>query len=278
MNRITLNNGLTLPQLGFGTYKITEEKTLDRLLPKAVDLGYELLDTASYYNNEKALGNCIARHSLFGKLKVCTKIWPKDYGRDKTLYSIEKSLKDLRLQKLEVLFLHWPSEDFEESWKALEEVYEQGLCNFIAVSNFHQKHLEKLFLHANIKPAIDQLETHPLLQQREMKEYLAKYNIQLEAWSPLARSTEELTAAKIIEELGKKYNRSSQQIVIRWHIENGDMLIPKTSNLDRLAENRSVFDFSLSKEDHKKIDDLDKGIRVSQDPEDENWLNKIREK
>ncbi|NMB14884.1 MAG: aldo/keto reductase [Gallicola sp.] len=278
MNKIKLNNGLSLPQLGFGTYKITDEEILDKLLPKAVDLGYGLLDTASYYNNERAIGDCICRHTLFGKLKVCTKIWPKDYGRDQTLYSIEKSMKNLRLDKLEGLFLHWPSEDFEESWKALEEVYEEGLCNFIAVSNFHKQHLEKLFVHANIKPAIDQLETHPLLQQKDMKEYLSQHNIQLEAWSPLARSVEKLTDTAVIEEIASKYHKSPQQIVIRWHIEEGNILIPKTSKLERLEENKEVFDFSLSREDHNKIAKLDSGIRVSQDPEDENWLKEIREK
>lgn len=278
MKYIELNNGSSIPQLGFGTYKITSEKILDKLIPDAIRMGYRLLDTANYYDNEKAIGDIVNRYGLQKEIKVCTKIWPKDYGRDKTLYAIEKSLKDLKLDKMEILFLHWPSEDFQESWKALEEVYEEGYCESIAVSNFHKKHLEKLFLTANVKPVIDQLETHPLLQQRALKEYLYQQDIKLEAWSPLARNENSLMESGILLDLAAKYEKTPQQIVIQWHLEKDHILIPKSSHSERLKENMDVFDFSLTNEEIKALDSLDSGIRVSQDPDDEDWLREIREK
>lgn len=278
MKNIELNNGMFIPQMGFGTYKITSEKILDTLIPKAFELGYSLLDTANYYNNEKAIGDTLERYGLQKKIKVCTKIWPKDFGRDRTLFAVEKSLKDLKLDSLEILFLHWPSEDFQESWRALEEVYEQGYCRSIAVSNFHKNHLDKLFVNANIKPVIDQLETHPLLQQRSLKEFLDQQDIRLEAWSPLARNESALMDNEIIRDIASLYKKSPQQIVIRWHLEKNHILIPKSSHAERLKENIEVFDFNLTEEEIKAVDSLDSGIRVSQDPDDEDWLQKIREK
>lgn len=277
MKNIELNNGMFIPQMGFGTYKITSEKILDTLIPKAFELGYSLLDTANYYNNEKAIGDTLERYGLQKKIKVCTKIWPKDFGRDRTLFAVEKSLKDLKLDSLEILFLHWPSEDFQESWRALEEVYEQGYCRSIAVSNFHKNHLDKLFVNANIKPVIDQLETHPLLQQRSLKEFLDQQDIRLEAWSPLARNESALMDNEIIRDIASLYKKSPQQIVIRWHLEKNHILIPKSSHAERLKENIEVFDFNLTEEEIKAVDS-DSGIRVSQDPDDEDWLQKIREK
>lgn len=278
MKSINLSNGLSLPQLGFGTYKIIEESVLEEIIPEAYRLGYRLLDTASFYDNEKMIGDVLARHQLKDKISLCTKIWPKDYGRDETLRSVERSLENFGVDHLSTLFLHWPSEDFEKSWRALEELVDQGVCDNIAVCNFHQKHLEKLFLQGNIKPVIDQLESHPLLQQREMKEFLDRHDIRLQAWSPLARNRVELIEDELILNLSKKQGKSPQQIILRWHIQKGYMIIPKTVDSQRLEENISIFDFELDDSEIKRLEELDKGIRVSQNPDDEVWLHKIREK
>lgn len=277
MNNIQLNDGLIIPQIGIGTYKVTNQRDIDKLVNTAFDNNYSMLDTASYYNNEKLIGNTFKNSPILkNHFKVSTKIWPVNYNADGAKYSIERSLTDMNLDIIDIMFLHWPSEGFLESWKVLENYYEQGLIKSIAICNFNQEHIEKLLLNANIKPSINQVELHPYLIQKELRDYCNKMDIKIQAWSPLGRGDEKLFNEKVILTLAEKYNKSTAQIILRWHIENGEIIIPKSSNENRIKENINIFDFKLESDEINSISNLNKNFRYSQDPEDKQWLNKIR--
>ncbi|WP_099203550.1 aldo/keto reductase [Miniphocaeibacter massiliensis] len=277
MDYIKLNNNLIIPQLGIGTYKVIEEKDINTLLESAIKNNYTMIDTASFYENELLIGNYFKNNpSLKKDLVFSTKVWPTDFEPDDTKRSIERSLDSLSLDKIDIMFLHWPSEGFLDSWKVLENYYEQGVFNSIAVCNFHQKHIEKLLANANIPPVMDQLETHPLLTQEEMMNFLEKYDIKLEAWAPLAKANKELFSSDTLKNLANKYNKTIGQIILRWHLENNRIIIPKSVNPKRIKENINIFDFSIEKEDIILIDKLNKNKRVSKDPDNEDWLTEIR--
>ncbi len=277
MDYVKLNNGFEIPQAGIGTYKVTEQNDINTLIDSAVESGYEMFDTASFYFNEEMIGNYLNNNSdLKKKLIFSTKVWPIDFDPDNTKRSIERSLNTLGLDKIGVMFLHWPSEGFVEAWKVLEKYYEQKVFDSIAVCNFHKQHMDKLLANANIPPVMDQLELHPFLSQVEMSEYLDKHNIKIESWAPLARASKELFENETIESLASKYNKTSGQIVLKWHLENGKIIIPKSVQPERIKENIDLFDFSLTKDEIISIDKLNKNVRTSRNPDDDQWLHDIK--
>ncbi|RVU54384.1 aldo/keto reductase [Anaerosphaera multitolerans] len=276
MKYFTLNNGNKIPAIGFGTYTLTDESLLREMLIECARCNYELLDTAYFYKNETLIGKILKEENLENKFQIATKVWPIDYGKENTKKSIERSLKSLNRDYIDIMYLHWPGDDMEESWKVLEDYYEQGIFKNIAVCNFYEKHMDRLLSVANVVPQIDQVELHPLLQKSQLLEYLKSKDIQPLAWSPIAKADKELFENEKIIELSNKYNKIVAQIILAWHISRDTVAIPRTSKVKRISENIDVFDFKLSNEDMEMLKPLDIDKHTSNSPLNENWLNEIR--
>lgn len=262
----TLNNGVKMPIIGFGVYKIPEEQ-MKETIDAALEAGYRHFDTASFYDNEKALGDAlrnlnVSREELF----ITTKVWNDDLGYEETLKAFEISLKKLQLDYIDLYLIHWPIEGkYTEAWKALEKLYKDGKVRAIGVSNFHTQHLEEIFEIATVKPMLDQLEYHPQLAQKEMRGFCDEHDIQLEAWAPLKRGR--FFDEPVIQELVKKYGKSPAQIVLRWDVQTGVSTIPKSVTAERIQQNIDIFDFELTAEDMDKLDTLDTNQRLGKDPD-----------
>lgn len=257
---VTLHNGVTIPQLGFGTYLIPNEQVADAI-KHALDAGYRHIDTAQYYKNESGIGEAlkasgINREDLF----ITTKVWNSHHGYEQTLEAFEESLERLKLDYIDLYLVHWPCPKFDkyvETYKALETLYKEGKVRAIGVCNFDIEHLERLFAECEIKPMINQVECHPYFQQKEMKRFCREHQIQFESWSPLYRG-EEVLEEPIIKELAKKHDKTPAQIILRWHLQEGSIVIPKSVNPERIRKNIDVFDFTLSDEDMELIASLDR--------------------
>ena len=275
MKYYKLNDGNKIPALGLGTYKITDRKDIAKTIEAALENGYEYIDTAKLYENEDMIG---AELKNSGKKRhqyqLATKVWPSDFGYDKTKKSLDESLEKLQTDYLDVVLLHWFGKDFDKSWKVFEDYKRQGIVKTIGVSNFELSQLKKL-LDIGEKPAIDQLESSPHFQNDETVKFLKENNIIHQAWSPIARGRSELLEEFVIKKLANKYNKTPAQIVLRWHVERGTMPIPKSTNPERIKENINIFDLSLDDEDMKAIKSIDIKKRYSSDPEDEKWLKDL---
>jgi diketogulonate reductase-like aldo/keto reductase len=256
-----------MPQHGFGVYKIMDPSEAEIAINKALEVGYRSFDTAQMYRNEGLLGeilheNPVSRNDLF----ITTKINNDNQGYEQTLASFEQSLIDLQLNELDLLLVHWPSEaHFFETWRAFERLYEEKIVRAIGVCNFQIHHLEKLKTKANIIPAVNQIEVHPYLTQSQLKEYLKEHQIAVEAWGPLARGA--VLKEVMLEEMAQRYQKTTAQIVLRWHLQQDSIIIPKSSTPNRIAENADIYDFELTQEDMRKIDGLNKDQRTGPDPD-----------
>jgi methylglyoxal/glyoxal reductase len=263
----TLNNGVKMPWLGIGVFKVEEGPELVDALKYAVKNGYRSIDTAAIYGNEEGVGQAIresgiAREELF----VTSKVWNVDLGYESTINAYETSLKKLGLEYLDLYLIHWPVEGkFKEAWRAMESLYKSGKVKAIGVSNFQVHHLEELMKDSEIIPMVNQVEYHPLLIQIEVREFCQKHRIQLEAWSPLMQG--QLFDNPILIGIAAKYNKSVAQVIIRWDLQNGVITIPKSTKEHRIMENANVFDFELSKEDMIVIEGLNRNHRVGPDPD-----------
>lgn len=276
MKYITLNDGIKVPAMGLGTYKIEDEKTMDEVINAALDFGYEYIDTAKFYNNEEFIGKALKNSSKKrSEYMLATKVWPSDFGSDKTKRSIEQSLKKLDTDYIDVIHLHWFGEDFDKSWKVFMDYKDQGIVKSIAVCNFMPGQLVKLF-EVGEKPSMDQLESHLYLQDPETINFLKENNITHQAWSPLARTQGGILEEEILNKLADKYNKTPAQIALRWHIDRGTMIIPKSVHKERLKENIDIFDIELDEADLNSLASLDKKKRFSGDPLDQEWLEKAR--
>jgi len=253
----TLNNGINMPALGLGVYQMTNEQVAIAM-KAAFDVGYCHFDTASFYKNEEAVGKAvresgISREEIF----ITTKLWPTDYfWAEKAL---TKSLKNLSLEYVDLYLLHWPTLGKGHAWKSLEKLYDQGLCKAIGVSNFSIEQLETLRKQARIIPAVNQVEFSPFMYRSELLAYCQANGIQLEAYSPLTRGKKLHNTA--VEEIAKKYGKTSAQIMIRWSLQHGNVVIPKSSLPTRIAENANVYDFTLSEEDMECLNQLNENFR-----------------
>ena len=276
MKYYTLNDGLSVPALGLGTYKIEDEKIIDEVINAAFDLGYEYIDTASFYNNEEYIGKALSHSSKKrADYMLATKVWPSAYGLDKTKRSIDESLKKLGTDYIDVMHLHWFCKDFDEAWKVFMDYKDQGIVRSIAVCNFMPEQVEKL-LEVGEAPSMDQLESHLFLQDRKTRAFLREKNIKHQAWSPLARTRGGLLDEAILKDIAYKYNKTPAQIALRWNVDQDTFVIPKSVHPKRLKENIDIFDFALDDGDMKALASLDRRQRFSQDPLDQDWLEKIR--
>jgi diketogulonate reductase-like aldo/keto reductase len=263
----TLKNGVEMPIIGLGVYKAEDGDQVKDAILAAIDAGYRHIDTASFYGNEKGVGEAIRasdvpRESLF----ITTKVWNDNLGYEETLKAFEISMDNLGLDYLDLYLIHWPIEGrYTEAWKAMEKLYSDGRVKAIGVSNFHRQHLEEVFSMCRTKPMVNQLEYHPHLAQKEMHEFCKMHGIQLEAWAPLKRGG--LFEEPIIQALVEKHGKTPAQIILRWDIQNRVSTIPKSVTPSRIQENIDVFDFELSDADMKKIDSLDSNQRMGKNPD-----------
>ena len=271
-NTITLNNGIKMPRLGLGVFRVENSSELVNAVKVAIKNGYRSIDGAAIYGNEEAMGEGIrqgikeagiSREDLF----ITSKVWNADLGYESTIAAYEASLKRLGVDYLDLYLIHWPVEGkYKEAWRALEHLYKEGRVKAIGVSNFQIHHLEDLLKDAEIKPVINQIELHPYLSQKDVREFCKENDIQVEAWSPLMAGNG-LLENDVLKEIAKKYNKTAAQVVLRWDLESDVVTIPKSTNERRLIENIDIFDFSLSKDDIEKIDSLNKNLRVVPDPD-----------
>lgn len=268
IKKISLSNSVSIEQLGFGTFKIVDQQEANNAVMTALNNGYRSFDTAQLYNNEKILGEAfvnsgVARQELF----LTTKVSNLNQGYEQTLKSFEQSLKDLQTDYLDLFLVHWPLKNhFFDTWKAIEQLYETKMVRAIGVCNFQQSHFELLKTRANIKPMINQIEIHPYLVQKELIEYLNKEQIAIEAWSPLARGR--VVDEPLLINIGQKYQKSSSQVTLRWHVQKDLIVIPKSVNPLRIAENIQIFDFELTDTEMQQIDSLNEDFRTGPNPDD----------
>ncbi|WP_438317110.1 aldo/keto reductase [Sporosarcina sp. FA9] len=263
MQTKTVNNGLKIPQLGYGVWKIPDDEA-EHTVQKAMDAGYRLIDTAKIYKNEVGVGKAIAATNVpRAELFITTKLWNADQGYETALKAFDESLEKLGLDYVDLYLIHWPTPMFDmyvESYKALETIYKDGRAKAIGVCNFDIEHLQRIMDECEIIPAVNQIEYHPYLQQTELKKFCTEHGILIEAYSPLMNGTKVLEDP-VIQELAKQHSKTPAQIILRWHLQTDVVPIPKTVTPSRMDENLNVFDFELSEEDLNKIAALDKGER-----------------
>lgn len=258
MEYVTLSNGVEMPILGYGVYQVTKEEC-ERCVLDALKAGYRSIDTAQSYFNEEEVGTAIqksgvAREDIF----LTSKVWIENYGYEACKKSVEESLKKLRTDYLDLMLLHQPFSDYYGAWRALEELYEEGKLRAIGISNFYPDRMVDIASFARIRPMVNQVETHPYNQQIIAKEYMDKYGVQMEAWAPFGEGRGGLFEDTTLGEIGAKYGKTTAQVMLRWHIQRGVVVIPKSAHYERMAENFDVFDFTLDAEDMARIAALDK--------------------
>lgn len=276
MEYVILNNGVKMPQLGYGVYQVTKEEC-KRCVLDALDAGYRHIDTAQSYFNEEEVGQAIKESGIKREeIFLTTKVWLEHYGEQKAYESILESLRKLQTDYVDLLLLHQPFGDAYGAWRALERAYKEGKAKAIGISNFY---VDRMVEFANfvdeIKPMVNQIEIHPLHQQNEQLEWMKKYNIQPEAWAPFGEGRGGLFENEVLKEIGTKYNKTTAQVMLRWHLQRGVVVIPKSTHKERMVENFNVFDFELSKEDMDKIATLDtktSSFFSHQDPKMIEWF------
>ncbi len=258
MKRIKLNNGLEMPILGFGVYQISSSKECEQSVLNALEVGYRSIDTAAAYQNEEAVGNAIKKSGITrNEIFLTTKLWISDTGYERTLKAFERSINKLQTDYLDLFLIHQPYGDIYGSWRAMEELYKQGKAKAIGISNFHPDRVIDLILHNNIVPAVNQIETHPFHQQIETQKFLEDNKVQIESWGPFAEGRNNLFTSETLTKIGKKYNKSVAQVTLRWLIQRGIVVIPKSVHKQRINENFNIFDFELSGDDIETIEKLD---------------------
>lgn len=258
MEFITLNNGVKMPMLGFGVFQIPEHKEAVQAVNNALETGYRLIDTAAAYFNEEAVGEAISQSGIKrSELFITTKLWVQDHGYDNTLRAFDTSMKKLKLDVLDLYLIHKPYGDYYGAWRAMERLYKEGRIRAIGVTSFWNERLADLFTHNEIKPAVNQIETNVWLQQTEAHDFMDKHNIVHEAWSPFAEGNNNVFKNEILEQIARKHNKTTAQIMLRWLLQRNIPVIPKSSHKDRIISNFDIFDFKLDEEDLLSILKLD---------------------
>ena len=280
MKNVTLNNGIQMPVLGFGVYQITDPAECEQAVYDALMAGYRLIDTAAAYKNEEAVGKAVIKSGIpRDELFITTKLWIQDAGYDSTKRAFEESLKRLQTDYLDLYLIHQPFGDIYSSWRAMEYLYNEGKIRAIGVSNFLPDRLLDLILHNKITPAVNQVETHPFLQQIENTEFMKENNVQIESWAPFAEGKNNIFQNEILLSIAGKYNKSVAQIILRWLTQRDIVVIPKSVRKERIIENFDIFDFELSKEDMEKIVTLNtdqSSFFSHRDPEMVRFLSSMR--
>lgn len=275
MDYVTLNNGVKMPKLGYGVYQTPPEET-ERCVLDAIRIGYRSIDTAQAYGNEEGVGNAMVKCGLPREdLFITTKIWISNYGYEKAKASIEESLKKLQTGYIDLLLLHQPFGDYYGAYRAMEEAYKEGKVRAIGVSNFYPDRYLDIFHFSEIKPAINQVETHVFQQQKLAKKYMEKNGTQIMSWGPFAEGKNDYFQNPVLKEIGAQYGKSVAQVALRFLLQSDVVVIPKSTHENRMKENFDVFDFALTEEDMKKIQALDTGKSLffsHYDPETVEWF------
>jgi len=280
VQKVKLNNGVEMPILGFGVFQIPDVTECEKVVLEAINCGYRLLDTAASYMNEAAVGNAIkksgvAREELF----LTTKVWVQDVGYEKTKVAFQKSLELLQLEYLDLYLIHQPYGDIFGSWRAMQELYNQGKVRAIGVANFHPDRIMDLITNSGFTPAINQIETHPFHQQTETQKFLQENNVQIQSWAPFAEGKNNIFQNEVLAAIGTKYNKSVAQVVLRWLAQRGVVAIPKSVRKERMVENFDIFDFELSADDLNAITTLDNKESLffdHRDPQMVKWLSEYK--
>jgi len=260
MDTVKLNNGIEMPQLGFGVFQVTDLEQCEQAVVDAIDSGYRLIDTAAAYQNESAVGRAIKRSGVDRKeLFITSKLWVSDANYERAKKGIETSLNNLGVDYLDLYLLHQPYGDVAGAWRALEEAYKAGKIRAIGVSNFYADQLKNLELSNEIKPVINQIEVSPWYQQDSEVEFNQSEDVRVEAWAPFAEGKHDIFTNETIKEIADKYNKSNGQVILRWLIQRGIVVIPKSVHKNRMEENINVFDFKLTDDDMNVMNSLDKG-------------------
>ncbi|MEP6852333.1 MAG: aldo/keto reductase [bacterium] len=270
VSTLTFNNGVTIPQLGYGVFQVPPDET-QKLVTIALEAGYRHIDTAEMYRNEAGVGRAIAESDLPREdIFVTSKLNNNAHAREAALRAFDGTLKALGLDTVDLFLIHWPipaQDRYVEAWQALAEVHRDGRARAIGVSNFTVEHLERLRNETDVVPALNQIELHPYFVQETLSEYGEQHQILTEAWSPIGGSGGDVLDDPTIGTLARKYGKSPAQVVLRWHLQLGNVVIPKSANPARIAENIDVFDFELDPEDQATITGLDRGARTGPDPD-----------
>lgn len=271
----TLNNDIVIPQLGLGVWQTKDGSEVETAVSAALAAGYRLIDTAAVYGNESGVGRAIAaspvpREDIF----VTTKLWNSDQGYDKTLAAFDKSLQRLGLDYVDLYLIHWPTpakDAYIDTWRAMEQLYAEGKVRAIGVSNFNIDHLERLLQHSTIVPAVNQVELHPYFPQQELRDYCHKHGIAVESWSPLGGSGGDILTNEAVQAIASNHQVSPAQVILRWHLQNDLIVIPKSVHPERIAQNIDVFDFELTNDDMRQMATLNIGKRFGPDPDSANF-------
>lgn len=258
MQYVTLSNGVKMPQLGYGVYQVNKEEC-ERCVLDALKVGYRHIDTAQSYFNEEEVGNAIAKSGVpREQIFLTTKVWVEHYGYDETRKSVLESMRKLKTNYIDLVLLHQPFSDYYGAWRALEDLYAEGVIKAIGVSNFYPDRLVDICSFVRIKPMVNQVETHPHNQQIEAHEWMEKYGVQHEAWAPFGEGRGGMFEEPLLVEIGKKYGKTAAQVILRWDMQRNVVAIPKSTHIERMEQNFDIFDFELSEEDMAKIATLDK--------------------
>jgi len=258
MQKVTLNNGVEMPILGFGVFQIEDQEECERSVVEALETGYRLIDTAASYGNEEAVGRAIKRSGVpRDEIFVTTKLWLADAGEEKTRRAFEGSMERLQLDYLDLYLIHQPYGDVYGAWRDMEKLYAQGKIRAIGVSNFYPDRVMDFIINHEVVPAVNQIETHPFHQQIETQKFLQENNIQIESWGPFAEGKNDIFRNDLLLSVGEKYGKSVAQVILRWLTQRGVVVIPKSVRKARMEENFNVFDFELSSEDMDAIAALD---------------------
>ena len=270
---ITLNDGHTIPQLGFGVFKVEPTETT-RIVSDALEVGYRHIDTAAIYGNEEGVGQALATSGIDrSELFVTTKLWNDNQGTQSALDAFDESLEKLGLDYVDLYLIHWPTpakDRYVESWKTLAQIRESGRARSIGVSNFLVPHLDRIISETDVVPAVNQIELHPAGQQAEVAAFSRQHGIQIEAWGPLGQGKYPLLEEPVVTAAAEAHEKTPAQVVIRWHLQTGNIVFPKSNRRERMAENFDVFDFELSHTEVATISALERGGRVSAHPNEVN--------
>lgn len=280
MEYVTLSNGVKMPQLGYGVYQVTKEEC-ERCVADALSVGYRHIDTAQSYFNEEEVGNAIKKSGIpRSEIFITTKVWIEHYGYEECKRSVLESMLKLQVDYIDLVLLHQPFSDYYGAWRALEELYAEGKLRAIGVSNFYPDRLIDLCSFARIKPMVNQVETHPHNQQIEAQEWMKKYGVQIEAWAPFGEGRGGLFTDPVISEIANKYGKTTAQVILRWELQRGIVVIPKSVHKERMEQNFNVFDFTLSEKDMEAMATLDKktsSFFTHTDPNMVEWFVKMVE-
>ena len=279
MQNVLLNNGVEMPILGFGVFQIPNESECKQAVIDAIKTGYRLIDTAASYQNETAVGNAIKKSEVpRNELFITTKLWASDMGYENTKLAFQKSLNKLQLEYLDLYLIHQPYGDVFGSWRAMQELYEEGKIKAIGVANFHPDRVMDLIINSGFTPAVNQIETHPFHQQIETHQFLTDNNVQIQSWGPFAEGKNDIFNNETLKTIAVKYNKSVAQVILRWLTQRGIIAIPKSVRKERMKENFDIFTFELFETEMQTIQTLDYKTSLFFDHRDPNMVKWISER